>query len=199
MIGRLKGKLLEKRPPFLLIDVNGVGYDVQASMNTFYHLPEVGEEVALYTHLIVREDDLSLCGFLHERERALFRALIKVNGVGPKMAITILSSTDPDNFVQCVMLHDIDSLVRLPGIGKKTAERLIIEMKDRLDNWQKTTNLTGKKTAELGVRKDDAMQDAISALIALGYRPQDASRAVAKIAEDGLSREDLIKRALKAI
>jgi len=199
MIGRLNGKLLEKRPPFLLLDVNGVGYEIQASMNTFYHLPDVGETVALYTHLVVREDDLSLYGFLHQQERLLFRSLIKVNGVGPKLAITILSSADPDSFVHSVMSHDVESLVRVPGIGKKTAERLIIEMKDRLSDWKGRSVSVGAETTTLDSHQNDAVQDAISALIALGYKPQEASRAISKVAEEGLSREELIKRALKKI
>lgn len=198
MIGSLRGKIAEKHPPTLLIDVNGVGYEVLASMNTFYQLPEVGQEINLYTHLVVREDALMLYGFHEARERILFRTLIKINGVGPKMALAILSSIDPDAFVLCVNQNDIPALVRIPGVGKKTAERLIIEMRDRLKDWQ---------MRDVGVSKDnvcvssvtDAVNDAISALISLGYKAQEASRVITKLSDQGLSSEEMIRMALQAI
>src|SRR3990167_15427 len=135
MIGFVQGKLIEKQPPYLLIDVNGIGYELQASMNTFYKLPDLGAGIKLLTHLIVREDAHLLYGFMDHRERELFRTLIKVNGIGPKLALTILSSMAPDDFVQCISANDAASLVRMPGVGKKTAERLIVEMRDRLNHW----------------------------------------------------------------
>lgn len=135
MIGRIRGKLLEKQAPELLVDVNGVGYEIQAPMTTIYLLPALGETVELFTHLVVREDAHLLFGFASLRDRTLFRALIKVNGVGPKLALTILSGMDAQDFVRCVRDDDTAGLVRLPGVGKKTAERLLIEMRDRLRDW----------------------------------------------------------------
>jgi holliday junction DNA helicase RuvA len=200
MIGRLKGIIVLKQPPMLLIDVAGVGYELQASMSTFYKLPEVNQEVTLYTHLVVREDAHELFGFNDLRERTLFRALIKISGIGPRIAMAILSSIDPDAFVLCVESGDTASLTRLPGIGKKTAERLIVEMRDRLSDWHVNgaNTLAGKTDVKIS-SANQIIQDAVSALIALGYRPQEASRAVAKVAEDGLSSEEIIRRALKDI
>jgi Holliday junction DNA helicase RuvA len=203
MIGRLRGILLEKQPPQLLLDVAGVGYDVSASMTTFYHLPAVGSEIVLHTHLIVREDAHQLFGFFEQRERALFRSLIKVNGVGPKLAITILSSIAPDDFVRCIQDGDAGSLIRLPGVGKKTAERLIIEMRDRLSN--STVDLievTATTVHQANAKPNNvhrASQEAISALVALGYKPQEASRAVLQNPTENLSSEELIRLALKGM
>ncbi|KGE77194.1 Holliday junction branch migration protein RuvA, partial [Halomonas salina] len=136
MIGRLRGTLIDKQPPWLLLDVAGVGYELEASMTTLVALPGVGEDVVLHTHLTVRDDAHLLYGFAREQERALFRALIKVNGVGPKLALAILSGMDEDAFIRCVMDDDVKSLTRLPGVGKKTAERLIVEMRDRFPHWE---------------------------------------------------------------
>ena len=200
MIGSLRGTIAEKHPPVLLIDVNGVGYEVLASMNTFYQLPDVGQEITLCTHLVVREDALILYGFHEEQERMLFRTLIKINGVGPKMALAILSSVDPDAFVVCVNQNDVASLVRIPGVGKKTAERLIIEMRDRLSDWQMRDMSLSKESAGIGIDSmTDATQDAISALIALGYKTQEASRIISKMASQGLSSEEMIRVALQTI
>lgn len=200
MIGYLSGKIIEKKPPQLIIDVQGVGYEVEASMTTFYKLPEEGQAIQLFTHFVTREDAQLLYGFHDKRERALFRALIKVNGVGPKLALTILSSIDPDTFVHCVTQDDAATLVKLPGIGKKTAERLIVEMRDRLSDWhvdEASMAPEGKAAnTEILVRKK-ATQDAISALVSLGYKPQEASRAISAFDEDDLSSEDLIRLALK--
>lgn len=195
MIGQLRGIILQKQPPQLLLDVNGVGYEIDAPMSTFFHLPEIGQEVTLMTHLIVREDAHHLYGFYAEAERLLFRTLLKVNGVGPRLALTILSSTNPDEFAQCVVNNDTASLVRLPGIGKKTAERLIIEMRDKLTAWQKHSPIPLPAT-ESGTR-NQLIQDAVSALIALGYKPQEASRAVSKIDDGTLSSEEMIRKALR--
>lgn len=197
MIGRLRGILVEKYPPQLLIEVAGVAYELQASMSTFYRLPEVGSETVLHTHFVVREDAQQLYGFFEARERSLFRSLIKVNGVGPKMALTILSSIEPDNFVRCVMDNDTASLVRLPGVGKKTAERLVIEMRDRLAEAEMGPPATQIVITGAAHNNRSASQDAVSALIALGYKPQEASRAVSQVAGDDLSSEVLIRSALK--
>ncbi|GAB4344949.1 MAG: Holliday junction branch migration protein RuvA [Gammaproteobacteria bacterium] len=199
MIGRLRGRLAEKHPPRLLLDVNGVGYEVEAPMSTFYQLPELGAEVTLHTHLVVREDAQSLFGFYTERERLLFRNLIKVSGVGPRVAIAILSGISTDDFVVCVNHNDSAALTRIPGIGKKTAERLIVEMRDRLADWEQPAAAMvapgggGDRTGPAS-----AVQDAVSALIALGYKAQEASKMVRSVAEEGLSSDEVIRRALQA-
>jgi Holliday junction DNA helicase RuvA len=197
MIGRLHGTLLEKQPPQLLLDVGGVGYEVSAPMTTFYELPETGSQVTLHTHLAVREDAHVLYGFLREQDRLLFRTLIKVSGVGPKLALAILSGMSADEFAGCVQSGDAAALTRLPGVGKKTAERLVIEMKDRLKDWQGVTLTT--ETAEVGAAPASAaLKDAISALVSLGYKPQEASRMVSQVEGEGLASEELIRLALKA-
>ncbi len=194
MIGAIKGVLVEKQPPFLLIETaNGVSYELQASMTTFYRLPALGEVVKLHTHFIVREDAQLLFGFFTTAERTLFRTLIKVNGVGPKMALTLLSSIEPDAFVRCIRDQDSASLVQLPGIGRKTAERLLIEMRDRCAEWDTTATLASA-AAGMG-----AMSEAMGALLALGYKPQEASRALSQIKQTGLSTEELIRVALKGM
>lgn len=196
MIGRLRGTLVEKLPPEVLVDVNGVGYEVMVPMTTLYQLPEPGGELVLYTHLVVREDAHLLYGFADRSSRALFRDLIKVNGVGPKMALTIMSGIDSDEFVRCVRNNDAAALVRLPGVGKKTAERLLVEMRDRLKAWQSTGG--GAVDAALaGNGSRDPLAEAEAALIALGYRPQEAARAISGVGDDSLSSEELIRIALK--
>jgi Holliday junction DNA helicase RuvA len=198
MIGQLRGIILTKQPPQLLLDVNGVGYEIDAPMSTFYQLPEIGQEIILLTHFVVREDAHHLYGFFSAEERLLFRTLLKVNGVGPRLALTILSSINPDEFVQCVVNNDTASLVRLPGVGKKTAERLIIEMRDKLASWQHQSpvELNLLPTPERGAR-NQIVQDAVSALISLGYKPQEASRAVSKVDDGTLSSEEIIRKALR--
>lgn len=195
MIVRISGTLLEKQPPFLLIDVQGLGYEVQAPMSTFYQLPEVGQNLVLHTHFIVREDAQLLYGFHSVRERSLFRTLIKVNGVGPKMAMAILSGIEADQFVRCVEEGNVTALVKVPGVGKKTAERLIVEVKDKLKEWQPQQGVV--MNASESARDSDIIQDAEGALIALGYKPQDAAKAVSKVSAEGLSSEALIRAALK--
>jgi len=197
MIGRLRGELISKDPPFLLLDINGVGYDVESPMSTFYNLPETGKQVVLFTHLAIRDDAHVLYGFASESERSLFRALLKVNGVGAKMALAILSGMSADEFAACVQAEDTVALVRLPGIGKKTAERLIVEMRDRLgklDLPQATVAPAGSPQN----RERSPVADAVGALIALGYKPNDASRMVRAIECDGLSSEEIIRASLKA-
>ena len=200
MIGRLTGTLLEKEPPMLLIDVNGVGYEVEAPMSTFYQLPAAGEKVTLHTHLIVREDAQYLCGFASQSERHLFRSLIKVNSVGAKLALGILSGISANEFVRCVQQKDTTSLTRLPGVGKKTAERLIIEMRDRLKELDSTfTEVAGDiETLNNDTPEKDAARDAISALVSLGYKPQEASRLLQNIDTGGKDSEAIIRAALKA-
>ena len=199
MIGRLRGILLHKQPPHLLLEVQGVGYEVEAPMSTFYELPAPGVEVTLYTHLIVREDAQVLCGFARETERALFRSLIRVNGVGAKLALAILSGISADGFVRCVQMQDTATLTRLPGIGKKTAERLIIEMRDRLADFG--TGLpggAGEVRAAGMAPAASPVEDAVSALVALGYKPPEASRLVRGIDCAELGSEEIIRRALQA-
>jgi len=201
MIGRLQGVLLEKQAPDLLIDVQGVGYEVQASLTTFFVLPAVGDPVTLHTHFVVREDAQLLYGFSEVRERTLFRTLIKVNGVGPKMGLAILSGMNPDDFVRCVRNDDVKALTRLPGVGKKTAERLIIEMRDRLKDWSaETTGTDGSGSASTSMLGPSLRDEAESALVALGYKPQDVAKMVAAAAmssDDSLTCEEVIRRALK--
>lgn len=197
MIGQLFGTILEKQPPTLVLRVGGIGYEIDAPMSTFYRLPEVGQEVTLYTHLVVREDAHLLYGFYAREDRVLFRTLLKVNGVGPRLALTILSSIEPDDFVHCVVNQEIARLVSVPGIGKKTAERLMIEMRDKLKDWSSGIVLPATNTSKPS--RNQALQDAISALIALGYKPQEASRAVAKVDEGNLTSEEIIRRALREV
>ena len=197
MIGTLRGKLVVKQAPHLLVDVGGVGYEIEAPMSTFYNLPQVGAEIYIFTHLVVREDAHLLFGFATEQERRLFRTLLKVNGVGAKLALTILSGIETDEFIQCIQTGNTDRLVRLPGIGKKTAERLVIEMRDRLKDWH--TEVAGKPVPAGTARPaSSAADDAISALVSLGYKPQEASRFVYAVATDGMDSESLIREALKA-
>ncbi len=189
MIGFLRGLVLRKQPPHLLIDVHGVGYEIEAPMSTFYNLPEAGIEITLFTHLVVREDAHVLFGFGSEAERRFFRSLIRVNGVGPKLALTILSGISVDGFVRCVRENDTAALTRLPGIGKKTAERLVVEMRDRLDDAAAPGTAAGT-TAH-------PRDEALSALVSLGYKPQEATHMLQAIKETGLSSEELIRRALQ--
>lgn len=195
MIGLLRGKILSKQPPRLLIDVHGVGYEVDAPMTTFYDLPGTGEEVTLFTHLAVREDAHTLYGFAKASDRELFRSLLKVNGVGARLALTILSGMEPGEFVLCVQEGNTAALVRLPGVGKKTAERLIIELRDRLEG---TTAVPAAAGGSAPAVASSPVEDAVSALVGLGYRPQDASRMVRALDTDALSSEDIIRAALQA-
>lgn len=198
MIGRLRGTLLEKQPPQLLLDVNGVGYDVSAPMTTFYELPKTGSEIILHTHLVVSEHSHVLYGFFRESDRTLFRTLIKVSGVGPKLALAILSGMSADEFVACVRNGDSIALTKLPGVGKKTSERLVVEMKDRLKDWQ-GVSLPPGSVAQHTAPATDAVKDATSALISLGYKPQEASKMVSRIETEGLASEELIRLALRAV
>ncbi len=198
MIGRLRGMLIWKQAPHLLLDVQGVGYEIEAPMTTFYELPPVGNEITLHTHLAVREDAHLLFGFATERERVLFRQLLKVNGIGAKMALTILSGIAADAFARCVRDNDIATLTRLPGVGKKTAERLIIEMRDKVLGAGSATEILGVGVAMAGAIADAPINDAVSALTSLGYKPSEASRMVQGINVAGLTSEEIIRRALQA-
>ncbi|MDR5865767.1 Holliday junction branch migration protein RuvA [Halomonas koreensis] len=198
MIGRLRGTLVDKQPPWLMVDVAGVGYELEASMTTLVALPGLGEEVALHTHLTVRDDAHLLYGFAREQERALFRALIRVNGVGPKLALAILSGMDEDAFIRCVMDDDVKALTRLPGVGKKTAERLIVEMRDRFPHWERPDDPTAASPASpapAAPSGPDPLADAEAALVSLGYKPAEASRMLTGLEEEG-STEAIIKAAL---
>jgi Holliday junction DNA helicase RuvA len=198
MIGFLRGVLREKQPPGLLIEVQGVGYEVEAPMTTFYELPAVGEAVTLFTHLAVREDAHTLYGFTKQSDRRLFRALIKVNGVGAKLALTILSGMDAAHFAACVQSADTASLIRVPGVGKKTAERLIVEMRDRLMNWDDLTGVTASAMPADTAAVVNPVEEAVNALVALGYKPVDASRMVRGVNSRDLSTEEIIRSALQA-
>jgi len=192
VIGFLRGRLAAKHPPQLLIDVGGVGYEVEAPMSTFYGLPAVGETLTLLTHLVVREDAHILFGFATEEERQLFRNLLRISGIGAKMALGILSGITVEGFVRCVRTEDTASLVKVPGIGKKTAERLIIEMRDRLD--AAAPGSPGRPGAG-GLA--GAQDEAFGALVALGYKPAEATRMLKTVECDGLATEEIIRRALQ--
>jgi Holliday junction DNA helicase RuvA len=201
MIGRIRGTLVDKQPPDILVEVGGVGYELQVPMTTLFQLPDLGSEVSLVTHFVVREDAQLLYGFADEGDRRLFRQLIKVSGVGPKLALTILSGMDSASFARCVQHDDISSLVALPGVGKKTAERLLVEMRDKLVDW---LGAVGAGAAEAGAVAaqplPDIVADAEGALVALGYKPAEASRMVAAVNDDGVDdSEELIRRALKSM
>lgn len=195
MIGFVRGRLISRHPPQLLIDVQGLGYELDAPMTTFYDLPEVGSEVALYTHLVVREDAHTLYGFARLAERSLFRELIKISGVGPRLALAILSGMNAAAFIQCIQAGDSAALTRVPGIGKKTAERLVIELRDRLSDRRQDVALATEPGAE--GRPADAVEEAVSALVALGYKPQEASRMVRAVAAQSQSSEEMIRQALQ--
>ncbi|MCB1675889.1 MAG: Holliday junction branch migration protein RuvA [Halioglobus sp.] len=202
MIGRIRGVLVHKHPPDILVEVAGVGYELQVPMTTLFQLPELGAEVSLLTHFVVREDAQLLYGFIDERDRSLFRQLIRVSGVGPKLGLTILSGMDSASFARCVQRDDLSSLVALPGVGKKTAERLLVEMRDKLEDWLGPDGASGAPAAGAPGRapREDFIADAEGALIALGYRPQDAARMVTAVNDDAVaSSEELIRRALKSM
>lgn len=193
MIGWLKGQVIDKdQPGKLVLDVNGVGYDVETSLTTFYQLDSLHQTIGLHIHTVVREDALLLYGFLDKQERSLFRALIKVNGVGPKSAIAILSSITPAEFVQCILQDDATRLTKLPGIGKKTAERLLVEMRDTIKQFS-----TGAAVIDDKLNSPRTQDEAISALEALGYKPQEALKVINKIDNGQKTCEQLIREALQ--
>ena len=196
MIGHLRGRLAAKHPPVLVVDVGGVGYEVEAPMSTFYGLPGVGAEVSLHTHLVVREDAHVLFGFGTERERGLFRELIKVSGVGPRIALAILSGVTVDEFHRAVECEDVATLVRVPGIGRKTAERLVIEMRDRLKGI--AAHAGGSPHGVPAGATASPQAEAFSALVALGYKPAEVTRLLQKVDPSVTSTEEMIRHALRA-
>jgi Holliday junction DNA helicase RuvA len=193
MIGYLRGRLIAKVPPTLVVDVGGVGYECEAPMSTFYTLPDAGSEVALRTHLVVREDAHVLYAFSSEDERRLFRSLLRISGVGPKIALAILSGISVEDFARCIESEDTALLVRVPGVGRKTAERLLIEMRDRI---QDLAAASGQVLGAIS-RPGDARQEAFSALVALGYRPAEVTRLLQSVSEGVGSTEELIRAALQ--
>lgn len=208
MIGRIKGILIEKQANQVLLDVNGLAYEIEVPMSTLFQLPEPGSEALLHTHLVVREDAQLLYGFHETHEKTLFRLLIKLNGVGPKMALGILSGLNIRELAECVRRNDVNSLVRLPGVGKKTAERLIIELRDKLEDWYQEDTISasdGTSAQVSGPTNSSTIREAEDALIALGYKPQDASKAINQVAlkleDDGeiLDTSLLVRVALKGM
>ena len=194
MIGFVRGRLAHKEPPFLVVDVGGVGYELEAPMSTIFRLPDLGSEVQLHTHLVVREDQQTLFGFHTDEERRLFRSLIKISGVGAKLALTILSGISVEGFMQCVRTEDKAALVRLPGIGRKTAERLIIDMRDRID----ATTAGGGAATGLPGEPASARADAFNALVSLGYRPAEVQKMLDGVDTEGATTEDILRAVLRS-
>jgi len=204
MIARLHGTIIEKIPPEIVLDVAGVGYEIQLPMTSFYALPEINQTVTLYTHFVVREDAQLLFGFTERIERSLFRILIKANGVGPKLACTILSGMSSEQFVQAVMHEDISALVKMPGVGKKTAERLVVELKDKLNDLEGASSASvpaqqSSQSSAILSKTMSASDEAISALMALGYKRTQAETTVKKVAQENATSEQLIRDALKSM
>ena len=193
MIGRLKGVLVMKAPPALMVDVNGVGYELEAPMSTFYELPELGREVILVIHYAQKEDAVNLYGFQSERERSLFRTLLKVSGIGAKTALSILSGVSADDFARLVANSDITALTRIPGIGKKTAERIVVELRDKLGAGLAPVAAGGVK-----IVAHDPVAEASAALEQFGYKPAEIAKLLKDAAEPGDSAETIIRKALKA-
>src|SRR6202045_2615469 len=199
MIGSVRGRIASKTPPQLLVDVGGLGYELEAPMSTFFHLPAVGQEVSLLTHLVVREDAHVLYAFATEGERRLFRSLIKVSGVGPKIALALLSGISVESFSLCVVKENITALTKVPGIGRKTAERLVVEMRDRLGDPAASSDGAGGAVGG-GVSvpvSANPESEAYAALVSLGYRPAEATRLLKAIGPGTHSTEELIRRALQ--
>ena len=198
MIGQIKGRIIEKSPPEILIEVGGITYEVLVPMSTLYQLPDLGELIHLHTHFSVREDAQTLYGFIDAKTKKMFRSLVRINGVGPKMALGILSGMSVDDFVQTIQNNDSESMVRMPGIGKKTAERLIIEMRDKLSEWG-----SSEAHSDLSLTsRSSIMKDAEIAMISLGYKPQQAARAIAQVLKTNpeiIDSEELIRFSLKSM
>lgn len=191
MIGRLKGVLIHKQPPWLVVDVHGVGYELEAPMSTFYDLPDAGREVSLFTHYAQKEDSVSLYGFLTEAERRLFRDVQKVSGIGAKIALAVLSGVSVNDFARLVQTSDVTALTRIPGIGKKTAERMVVELRDR------AADLAGGPVSPLPGQALDPLSEAVIALQQLGYKPAEAERMAKKAFAEGDSPEAIIRKALQ--
>lgn len=203
MIGRIRGTLIEKNPPDIQVEVGGIAYELQVPMSTLFKLPPLGEELTLHTHFVVREDAQQLFGFIEGKDKTLFRTLIKVNGVGPKMALGILSSVEPDELVSLVLNNDVSALVAMPGIGKKTAERLVIELRDRIKDWEQASPKPGAADAGAAPASSGALaREAESALVSLGYKLPLAARAIAAVQKERpelTSSEELIRFALRSM
>ncbi len=204
MIGRLRGRLIEKQAPEILIECHGIGYEVTVPMTSMYALPELNEEATIYTHFVVREDAQLLYGFANKVERKLFRLLIKASGVGPKLALAILSGMSAEQFVSCVAHDDVTTIVKIPGVGKKTAERLLIEMRDRIKDWHIQESVPSTDSAPLNFdlnshHKSNTKGDAMNALVSLGYSQAQADKAIKAIYTSEKSSEDLIRDALKSM
>ncbi len=200
MIGQLRGTLIDKMPPNILLEVNGITYEIQVPLSTLYLLPEIGKQLLLHTHFVVREDAQLLYGFYAVKEKSMFRALIKVNGVGPKMALAILSGMDADALARSILNNDVTALTRISGVGKKTAERLVIEMRDRLNEWD--TPETATAQAVVLHSPSSITRDAETALVGLGYKPLEAARAIAQVLKENpgcTESETLILLALKSM
>ena len=200
MIGCIRGILVASKPPEILVQVGGVGYEIQVPMSTAWRLPEIGRELQLHTHFAVRDDAQLLYGFSREKDKLLFRALIRVNGVGPKMALAILSGMDADEFVGAVQNNALSALTSMPGVGKKTAERLLVEMRDRLAEWGDGAAVT--PTAAAGQPAASISREAETALVSLGYKPAEASRAITRVLQqhpDTADSESLIRLVLKGM
>ena len=205
MIGRLTGILVHKQQPQLLLDVNGVGYEIDAPMTTFYDLPEIGSKLTLHTHLLVREDAQQLYGFLQQSDRVIFRTLIKINGVGARLALALMSNMTSMEMTLAVESEDIDRFVKVPGVGKKTAARLLVELKDKFETFQLNFSATVSESSPVSNAADrliethDPVRDAVSALMSLGYKPPEASRMVNRIQTKGLASDEIIKQALRLL
>lgn len=201
MIGQLRGTLIGKQVPDILVEVGGIGYEVQVPMTTLYQLPELGQEVTLLTHFVVREDAQLLYGFLEPADRRLFRELIKVSGVGPRLALTLLSGMDASDFARCLQRDDVSALVALPGVGRKTAERLLVEMRDKAGDWldELSPAVSGTTaTSARGTAQPDQRSEAEHALVSLGYKLTEAAKLIASVdAPEGTSTEELIRLALR--
>ncbi|MGB1199360.1 MAG: Holliday junction branch migration protein RuvA [Thalassotalea sp.] len=204
MIGRLSGVLIEKNPPEILIECSGIGYEVTMPMTSIYALPELNQAAVIHTHFVVREDAQLLYGFANKTERKLFRLLIKVNGVGPKLGLAILSGMSAEQFVSCVVHDDLTTIVKIPGVGKKTAERLLIEMRDRIKDWQSDESsaaftLSSTNASIEPLIANDVKGDAINALVSLGYTQGQADKAIKSVFKAGMDSESLIRDALKSM
>ncbi|QTM00479.1 Holliday junction branch migration protein RuvA [Mannheimia sp. ZY171111] len=197
MIGRLQGKIIEKQPPEILLDVQGVGYELLLPMTSFYNLPQIGDETAIFTHLVVREDAHLLFGFSQKQDRSLFRELIKTNGVGPKLALAILSAMSVSQFVTAIEQEELTKLTKIPGIGRKTAERLLVELKGKFKGIEQTDFFVEASDHTIVNHTPDPANEALDALISLGYKPSDAEKMIKKVNKSNATSEQLIREALK--
>ena len=200
MIGRIQGILVRKEPPMMIVDVSGVGYEIEAPVRVFFELPEIGAEVTIITHMIVREDAQLLCGFNNYQQRDLFRKLLKVSGIGAKSALAVLSTMSTNEFVALIQAQDVNAIVKIPGVGKKTAQRLILEMRDKLDDVSSDDIAMSGNTpvaANLGNMPVTAQSEAFIALQSLGFRPQEVNMLIRQLAKDDMTAEEIIRLCLQ--